>query len=205
MNARNHLVTHLVTIARVTACTMCLCSMAYPVVLWIVGRIFTPHTAEGWLLRDERGKIVGSEVLAQSFIQPGYFWPRPSATDYSAASSGGSNLSPANPALSERTSRLLAQWESEKPVPMDLVTTSGSGLDPHISLEAALYQVPRVALARGVQEDLIVSRVKREASKPNRILDCGVLINVLRLNRILDQELGSCTISSKSLTIGMTP
>lgn len=205
MNAQSHVLRHLATIARLMACTLFLCSVVYPMILWTIGQVFTPFTAEGWLLRDDQGQIVGSEILAQGFTSPGYFWPRPSATHYDAASSGGSNWGPTHPVLIERTTQFLNQWVAERPVPLDLITASGSGLDPHVSLEAALCQVPRVASARGVKEKLISSWVKREASKPQGILDREAVINVLRLNRILDCELGSQRVASKSPTIGMTP
>ncbi len=98
-----------------------------------------------------RARSSAARLLAQGFARPEYFWPRPSAVDYNASAAGGSNLSPTNPALRARAEEILARTAGGgKPLPADLVTASGSGLDPHITLEAASYQVQRVAAARGV-------------------------------------------------------
>jgi K+-transporting ATPase ATPase C chain len=140
------------------------------------------------------GKVIGSELIGQYFDEPQYFWGRPSATSpypYNAAASSGSNLGPTNPVLIEAVKTRVAAVRAadpgnEAPVPVDLVTTSGSGLDPHISPAAALYQAHRVARVRGVQE----SQVKDLVALHTEGRQFGLLgeprVNVLKLNLALD-------------------
>jgi K+-transporting ATPase ATPase C chain len=141
---------------------------------------------------DEDGEILGSRLIAQAFTSPEYFWPRPSAVNYDAAGAGGSNLSPANAELTERAEALIVAYggaTEERPIPADLVTASGAGLDPHISLEGALFQAPRVAEARGVAPSAIGSVVRRLAYAPGAFFTEGRIVNVLELNLALDTEL----------------
>ncbi|SEP49253.1 K+-transporting ATPase ATPase C chain [Methylobacterium sp. ap11] len=168
--------------------------LAYPLAMTgIAGRLF-PAQAEGSLIRNADGTLVGSAMIGQSFTSERYFHGRPSATvaaPYNAANSGGANLGPTNPALIDRVKADLAALKAENPadpVPQDLVTTSGSGLDPDVSPEAALFQVPRVAKARGVSEDGLRALVAGQVQEPS----LGVLgerrVNVLALNRALDVQ-----------------
>jgi len=166
----------------------------YPVVVWGISQILFPHQANGSLiLRD--GKIVGSELLAQNFTDPKYFHPRPSAageTGYDGGSSGGSNLGPISKKLIDSVKGRVEAYRAEnglKPtdaVPADAVTASASGLDPHISVKNALLQVPRVAQARGISDDV----VKQSISSCTEGRWLGVLgedrVNVLKLNLSLD-------------------
>jgi K+-transporting ATPase ATPase C chain len=181
----------LVSLAVFTAVT----GVIYPLVVTVIGLIAFPHQAHGSLIvRD--GKVVGSELIGQSFDQPGYFWGRPSATapfPYNAGASTGSNLGPTNPALTDAiTARVKALRDSgvdpQTPVPVDLVTASGSGLDPHISPAAALFQVERVAKARNRSVD----EVKHLVQQHTESRTFGVLgerrVNVLKLNLALDQS-----------------
>ncbi|GJD42303.1 Potassium-transporting ATPase KdpC subunit [Methylobacterium cerastii] len=176
--------------------------LAYPLAMTgIAGAIFPAKAAGSLIERD--GKVVGSSLIGQSFTQAGYFHGRPSATSaadpadagktvpspYNAANSSGSNLGPTSAALAERVKGELDGLRAEnpgKPVPVDLVTTSGSGLDPDISPDAALFQVPRIAKARSLPEDRVRSLV--EAQVQGRLL--GILgeprVNVLALNLALD-------------------
>jgi K+-transporting ATPase ATPase C chain len=190
--------------------------VAYPAIVTLLAQTFFPHQANGSLLyADAAGAVehvnlrdwwggadtsegpapVGSELIGQQFSSERYFWGRPSATapmPYNAAASTGSNYGPTNPAqlnaVKQRVEHLRSTSGDERsPVPVELVTASGSGLDPHISPAAAQYQVPRIAKARGLGE-YVVSRVIAENVEGRTL---GILgeprVNVLRLNRALDQ------------------
>jgi K+-transporting ATPase ATPase C chain len=171
-----------------------LTGVVYPLVVTAVGQWVFPVKAGGSLI-NIKGKMVGSELIGQPFDDPKYFWGRPSSTPdfpYNAASSSGSNLGPSNPALAEavkvRVKGLLAaDPENRAPIPIDLITASGSGLDPHISPAAAFYQVSRVARTRRLPED----RVRRQAERFIEPRQLGLLgkprVNVLKLNLALDR------------------
>ena len=166
--------------------------VAYPLVVTGIARLVFPYQADGSLIVKE-GKVVGSALIGQPFDDPRHFWGRPSATSphaYNAGASSGSNLSPTNPALvtavQERVDVHRADPGATGPVPVDLVTASGSGLDPHISPAAALYQVPRVARERKLSSEAVRALVDQHTD--GRFL--GVLgeprVNVLALNLALD-------------------
>jgi K+-transporting ATPase ATPase C chain len=157
--------------------------MAYPLATTGLAGLFWPEQASGSLVVMQDGRPVGSRLIGQSFRDPGHFWGRPSATSpqaNNASASGGANLGPSNPALR------AADPGNDAPVPADLVTTSASGLDPHISVAAALYQAGRVARARGPPLERVVAAVERHRE--------GLLfgffgeprVNVLLLNLELD-------------------
>lgn len=172
------------------AATFLLCAVVYPAVVWGLGRTAFPHQAEGSLVRDRDGTIVGSELIAQPFASDRYFFPRPSAVGYKADATGGSNLGPNHPDLrktvAERSEALKAT--ASNPAPVDLVTASGGGMDPHISPEAAYYQVPRVAVARKMSERALRALVDRHVERSGAILGAPARVNVLRLNLDLDRE-----------------
>lgn len=169
-----------------------LTGVAYPLVVTAAAQTFFNHEANGSLVRLG-GKVVGSELIGQSFSDPKYFWGRLSATTpaYNAAASSGSNYGPLNPALKDAVaSRVKALREADPgnrdPVPVDLVTASGSGLDPHISPASALYQAGRVARARGLEEGKVRELVGRLTESRWLGLIGEPVVNVLRINLALD-------------------
>lgn len=198
----NHLRPALVLLGAFTLLT----GVAYPVAMTGVAQVVFPKQAQGSLVEQD-GKVIGSSIMGQSFVSDRYFQSRPSATvgpdpadpsktvpaPYNAANSGGSNYGPTSKALIERVTADVAARKAEnagEPVPMDLVTTSASGLDPHLTPEAALFQVERVAKARGLPVEQVRALVERTV-EPRTF---GVLgeprVNVLALNLALD-KLGS--------------
>jgi potassium-transporting ATPase KdpC subunit len=171
-----------------------LTGILYPLIITGIAQVFFPPQANGSLI-EQNGKVVGSELIGQSFDDPRYFWGRLSATSpfpYNAAASSGSNLGPTNPALINEVSARIAALktadpQNNSPIPVDLVTSSGSGLDPNISVAAALYQVPHVARARGLSEEIVRALVERYTQGRQFGLLGEPRINVLDLNLALDE------------------
>ncbi len=179
----------LVTSVRLCIVTIAICVVAYPLVVLEFAAVVAPAMRLGSVIADADGQIIGSRLIAQQFARPEYFWPRPSACDYNAAAASGSNLSPSNPELrklaQERIDR-LALGEDET-VPADLLTASGSGLDPDISFAAAQFQAPRVARARNMSENEVQNLIDTHAQQlPLTSGPESRLINVLELNSALD-------------------
>jgi potassium-transporting ATPase KdpC subunit len=179
----------IMTAGRVALVTMVICCLLYGLGILSFGQSVMPNSADGSLVCDDGGKIVGSELIAQGFSRPEYFWPRPSAVDYSASAAGGSNLSPTNPKLRLRAEAIMAKMgtTSENPLPADLATASGSGLDPHITLAAAQYQAERIAAARGLSITTVMRLLERYAKRPMSVLTPEPVINVLLVNMALDR------------------
>ena len=170
-----------------------LTGLVYPFAITGLAQLLFHHQANGSLIvRD--GKLIGSELIGQYFDQPKYFWSRPSATapfPYNAAASSGSNLGPTNPALIEAVKGRVAALRTadpdhDQPVPVDLVTASGSGLDPHISPAAAALQIGRVARARGLEKEVVEKLVRQFTEGRQFALLGEPRVNVLKLNLALD-------------------
>ena len=166
----------------------------YPLLVTGVGQVLFPHQARGSLIEKD-GRVVGSELIGQNFSGPRYFWGRLSATGpypYNAASSSGSNLGPLNPALLDGVKARVealkqAHPDQQGPVPVDLVTASGSGLDPHISPAAAAYQIERVAKARNLSPDRVRALVTQYTEPRQWGIFGEARVNVLLLNLALDE------------------
>ena len=179
------------TSIRFTLVTLLLLGVGYPlVVTGIAGALF-PNKAAGSLIPKD-GQIVGSELLAQSFTADKYFHPRPSAAGngYDATSSGGSNLAQSNKALVDREQGSIDKLAAEnpgKPVPIDMVTTSASGLDPDITPDNATFQAPRIAKARGLSEDAVQKLIDQHTAGRQLGFFGEPRVNVLDLNLALDQ------------------
>jgi K+-transporting ATPase ATPase C chain len=168
--------------------------LAYPFAVTGIAQLVFPHQANGSLIHRD-GKPTGSALIGQSFTDPEYFWGRPSATTpqpYNGTASGGSNLGPSNPALRDAVKQRIAALRAadpgnNAPVPVDLVTASGSGLDPDISPAAALYQSNRVAHARGLPPDEVRALVARYTRGRQFFVLGEPRVNVLELNLALDR------------------
>ena len=179
------------TSIRFTLVTAVLLGLGYPLFVTGVAAVIFPHKAAGSLILKD-GQVIGSELLAQSFTSDKYFHPRPSAAGngYDATASGGSNLAQSSKTLVDRIQgsiNKLAAENPSKPVPIDLVTTSASGLDPDITPDAAFFQAPRVAKARGIAEDRIRDLIQQHIAARQLGLLGEPRVNVLDLNLDLDK------------------
>jgi potassium-transporting ATPase KdpC subunit len=185
-----------------TVVTMLMLGIGYHLVLWGFGRAFFPSKAEGSLIRRSDGTVIGSRLIAQNFTRPEYFHPRPSAVDYNAASTGASNKGPSNPDLLKAVQERLdaeTKLDGVQPnqVPSEMVTASGSGMDPHIPPQAAEIQAGRVARARHVPVEKVRALIQSHTEPPTFGFLGRERVNVLELNLALDDALGSVATPSK--------
>jgi K+-transporting ATPase ATPase C chain len=182
---------NLLTAVLMTIVTTVLLGLAYPLLITGLAQVIFPDKANGQLIRAADGTVIGSRLLGQPFSSPGYFRSRPSAAGYDASASSASNLGPTNQKLIDRVKADVAKLQAENPgkaVPIDLVTTSGSGLDPHISPAAAEFQVPRVARERSMKADELRNIVAAHTEGRQFGFLGEPRVNVLELNIDLDNR-----------------
>jgi potassium-transporting ATPase KdpC subunit len=171
--------------------TLILLGLLFPLLIWVIGLIF-PNQANG-LPIYKNGELIGFENIGQKFYSDKYFWGRPSAVDYNAASTGGSNKGPTNPEYLAEVEKRIEDFLAKNPevkrseIPSDLVTASGGGLDPHISPQAALIQIPRIANERNLDESKVSELVQSKIEKPLLGVFGTERVNVLKLNLALDE------------------
>ncbi|MBE9917924.1 potassium-transporting ATPase subunit KdpC [Paenibacillus donghaensis] len=173
-----------------------ICGIAYPLASTGLAQLIFPHQASGSMVKDSSGQTVGSELIGQTFTDPAYFQGRISSIDNNGAGSGSNNYAPSNPELVKRVKDSIAQWEKENPqvpvskLPIDLITNSGSGLDPHIMPAAAEVQIPRISSLRHIPEE----QLRQLVAKNTEGRDLGVFgekrVNVLKLNLALKEFAG---------------
>jgi potassium-transporting ATPase KdpC subunit len=167
----------------------------YPALVTVLAQTLFNDQANGSLIKNQQEQLIGSELIGQAFSEPKYFWSRPSATgpySYNAAASSGSNLGPTNPALTDAVSARIqalkdADPGNQAPVPVDLVTASASGLDPHISIAAAEYQINRIVKIRKINETKLRELVSENTEGRQWKVFGEPRVNVLKLNLALDQ------------------
>jgi K+-transporting ATPase ATPase C chain len=186
---------HIVTAVLYTIVSVVALGFIYPVVIWGIGTVLFHHQAEGSLVVDKTGTVIGSELVGQNWTKPQYFQGRPSAAGkgYDPTSTGGTNYGPTSKKLIDGTKSTIAALKKANPdatgaIPMDLVTSSASGIDPDVSPEGAYYQAPRVAKARGMTIDAVRSLVAAHVTPRQFGLLGEPRVNVLELNRALDAQ-----------------
>src|SRR5258706_2963217 len=183
---------------RTAAVTLVLTGILYPYAVTGLAQVLFPSRAHGSVVEDKAGKAVGSELIAKPLMNPAYLQPRPSAAGekgHDPTSSGGSNLGPTSKKLQERVAGDLKRLQEENPdapgtAPVELVTASGSGLDPHLSPAAALWQAPRIARARGISADRVQTAIDGAVEGRTLGLFGEPRVNVLAVNLALDRQFG---------------
>ncbi|MBA9086457.1 K+-transporting ATPase ATPase C chain [Fontibacillus solani] len=185
----------LFSIVRLSAIMIILCGIVYPLASTAIAQVLMPSQANGSLLKNSEGKVIGSELIGQNFTNPALFHSRVSSIDYKAESSGSNNYGPSNPDMLQRTKDSITQWKTNNPevpisqLPIDLITNSGSGLDPHISPASAQVQIPRISSLTGISKDTLEELVKKHTEGRDLGLFGEERVNVLKLNKdLLDHD-----------------
>lgn len=181
----------LVCAVRASGALLLLCGVAYTGSVTLLGQALFPHQATGSLI-EHNGKMVGANWVAQEFVSPGYFHSRPSAVSHDPTSTGGSNLAPSNPDLVERVRQDSLKIQSDygvaaSEIPVDMLSASGSGIDPHISPQAAVFQAERIAENRRIPLEVVMNLISFNTEAPQWGVFGQERVNVLRLNLALDQ------------------
>lgn len=183
------------TVIRMSLGLMVLCGMIYPLFMTGIAQVIMPKQANASIVYDAEGNAVGSKLVGQLFTEPYYFHGRVSSIAYNGMGAGSPNYAPSNPDLKARLEQSVSDWQTNNPdslakvPPVDLITNSGSGLDPHISPEAAEAQIPRIAEASGLAEKQLTELVAKHTEKPELGLFGEPRVNVLMLNLDVQQEM----------------
>ncbi|MFD2169836.1 potassium-transporting ATPase subunit KdpC [Tumebacillus lipolyticus] len=183
------------TIIRLSLLLMLVCGLLYPLALTGVAQVVSPEQANGSLIYDQQGEVIGSELIGQSFADPSFFQSRVSSINYDGAGSGSNNYAPSNPELKMRVQESIAAWQATNPdvpiadLPSDLLTNSGSGLDPHITPAAAEAQIPRISKRTGVPEIELRQLVEQHTEGRELGLFGSPRVNVLKLNLDLQKRI----------------
>ncbi|MHA6532144.1 potassium-transporting ATPase subunit KdpC [Paenibacillus sp. BAC0078] len=180
-----------ISIVRLSVVFIVLCGIVYPLASTAIAQVLMPSQANGSLLKNSEGQVVGSGLIGQNFTNPALFHGRVSSIDYKAEASGSNNYGPSNPDMLQRTRDSIAQWKQDNPdvpvnqLPVDLVTNSGSGLDPDISPASATVQIPRISKLTGISADKLEALVKKYTTGRDLGLFGEERVNVLKLNMAL--------------------
>ncbi|AIQ29881.1 MULTISPECIES: potassium-transporting ATPase subunit KdpC [Paenibacillus] len=184
---------YIFTIIRLSAVFIVLCGIIYPLASTALAQVLMPSQANGSLLKNSAGQVVGSTLIGQNFTDQALFQGRVSSIEYKAEASGSNNYGPSNPDMLQRTSDSITQWKLDNPgvpvseLPIDLVTNSGSGLDPHISPVAAIVQIPRISNLSGIPPETLTALVSEYTEDRDLGLFGEKRVNVLKLNLALTE------------------
>ncbi|OKP77103.1 potassium-transporting ATPase subunit C [Paenibacillus sp. P3E] len=184
---------YILSIVRLSAIFIILCGVVYPLASTAIAQVLMPSQANGSLLKNSAGQVIGSELIGQNFTNPALFHGRVSSIDYKAEASGSNNYGPSNTDMLKRTSDFIAQWKLDNPqvpvnqLPIDLVTNSGSGLDPDISPASAIVQVPRISSLTGLSSDKLEQLIQSHTEGRELGLFGEERVNVLKLNKALSE------------------
>ncbi|MCL6604972.1 MAG: potassium-transporting ATPase subunit KdpC [Paenibacillus sp.] len=180
-------------VVRLSLVFIVLCGIIYPLASTAIAQVVMPSQANGSLLKNDAGVVIGSELIGQNFTDPALFHSRVSSIDYKAEASGSNNYGPSNPDMLQRTKDFITQWQLDNPevplnkLPVDLITNSGSGLDPHISPVAARVQVPRISSLTGIPTNVLEELVEKYTESRDLGLFGEERVNVLKLNMALSE------------------
>lgn len=184
-----------ITVTIRTSILLMIIVMIYQLAVTGIAQVFMPHKANGSLVYDGNNQLIGSELIGQTFVSPRYFHGRVSSIEYNAASSGTPNYAPSNPDLLRRVQNSVTEWKADNPdvpvnqLPVDLITNSGSGLDPDISPASALAQIPRISSLTGIQKNTLEKLVIEHTQGRDLGLFGEERVNVLKLNMALSEVL----------------